>query len=68
MFDFEEALKKLPDSPGVYIMKNSEGEIIYIGKAVSLKNRVRQYFQNSRKDSPKVAAMVSHIAEFEYIL
>lgn len=68
MFDFEEALKNLPDSPGVYIMKNSEKQIIYIGKAVSLKNRVRQYFQNSKNHSPKVKAMVSHIAEFEYIL
>lgn len=68
MFDFEEALKNLPDNPGVYIMKNSNGEIIYIGKAVSLKNRVRQYFQNSKNHSPKVIAMVSHIAEFEYIL
>lgn len=68
MFDFEEALKNLPDHPGVYIMKNSDGEIIYIGKAISLKNRVRQYFQNSRNHSPKVITMVKHIAEFEYIL
>lgn len=68
MFDLNEALKNLPDHPGVYIMKNSEGEIIYIGKAVSLRNRVRQYFQNSRNHPPKVIAMVSHIAEFEYIL
>lgn len=68
MFDFEQALKNLPDHPGVYIMKNSDGEIIYIGKAISLKNRVRQYFQSSKNHSPKVRAMVSHIAEFEYIL
>ncbi|SKA98475.1 Excinuclease ABC subunit C [Caloramator quimbayensis] len=68
MFDLDEALKNLPDKPGVYIMKNSDGEIIYIGKAVSLKNRVRQYFQNSKNHSPKVYAMVSHIEEFEYIL
>lgn len=68
MFDFEEALKNLPDHPGVYIMKNSDGKIIYIGKALSLKNRVRQYFQNSRAHSIKVLTMVSHIAEFEYIL
>ncbi|TDT63725.1 excinuclease ABC subunit UvrC [Fonticella tunisiensis] len=68
MFDIQEALKNLPDHPGVYLMKNSEGEIIYIGKAVSLKNRVRQYFQNSRNHSPKVIAMVKHIEEFEYIL
>lgn len=68
MFDLDEALKNLPDHPGVYIMKNSDGEIIYIGKAISLKNRVRQYFQNSKNHSIKVSAMVSHIAEFEYIL
>lgn len=68
MFNLQEALKNLPDHPGVYIMKDGEGEIIYIGKAVSLKNRVRQYFQNSRNHHPKVRAMVSHIVEFEYIL
>ncbi|MCX7885579.1 MAG: excinuclease ABC subunit UvrC [Caloramator sp.] len=68
MFNLYEALKNLPDHPGVYIMKNSDGEIIYIGKATSLKNRVRQYFQNSKNHSMKVSAMVSHIAEFEYIL
>jgi excinuclease ABC subunit C len=68
MFDLQEALKNLPDHPGVYIMKNSEGEIIYIGKAISLKNRVRQYFQSSKNHPPKVIAMVSNIAEFEYIL
>ena len=68
MFDLQEALKKLPDNPGVYIMKNLEGEIIYVGKAVNLKNRVRQYFQNSRNHSPKVVSMVKHIEEFEYIL
>jgi excinuclease ABC subunit C len=68
LFDFQEALKNLPEHPGVYIMKNADNEIIYIGKAISLKNRVRQYFQNSANHSPKVRAMVSHIAEFEYIL
>lgn len=68
MFDFQEALKNLPDHPGVYIMKNKEGTIIYIGKAISLKNRVRQYFQSSKNHSPKVVTMVSHIEEFEYIL
>ena len=67
MFDFEYQLKMLPNSPGVYIMKNSLGEIIYVGKAKVLKNRVRQYFQNSSNHTPKVKAMVSHIAEFEYI-
>lgn len=68
MFDINEALKNLPDSPGVYVMKDENGEIIYIGKAVSLKNRVRQYFQNSKNQHPKVRAMVSQIKEFEYIL
>jgi excinuclease ABC subunit C len=68
MFDIQEALKNLPDHPGVYIMKNGEGNIIYIGKAISLKNRVRQYFQSSKSHSPKVITMVSHIVEFEYIL
>lgn len=68
MFNLEEQLKSLPDNPGVYIMKDSDGQIIYIGKAVSLKNRVRQYFQNSKNHSPKVKAMVENIAEFEYIL
>ena len=68
MFNLQEALKNLPDNPGVYIMKNSENEIIYIGKAISLKNRVRQYFQSSKNHSTKVRAMVGNIAEFEYIL
>lgn len=68
MFDLQQALKELPDHPGVYIMKNGQGEIIYIGKAVSLKNRVKQYFQKSSTHSPKVKAMVKNIAEFEYIL
>ncbi|MBO4563659.1 MAG: excinuclease ABC subunit UvrC [Clostridia bacterium] len=60
-------LKLLPDSPGVYRMYNSLGEIIYVGKAVNLKNRVRQYFQNTVKQ-PKVAAMVSNIADFEFTI
>jgi len=68
MFDIQEELKKLPAKPGVYIMKNDLGEIIYIGKAISLKNRVRQYFQSNKNHSPKVISMVSHIAEFEYIV
>lgn len=67
MFDIKENLKKLPDSPGVYLHKDGLGQVIYVGKAISLKNRVRQYFQNSASHSPKVRAMVSHIAEFEYI-
>lgn len=68
MFDFEYHLKTLPDKPGVYIMKNALGEVIYVGKAKVLKNRVRQYFQNSRNHSEKVRAMVKNIAEFEYIV
>ena len=68
MFNLEEELKKLPASPGVYLMHNDRDEIIYIGKAVSLKNRVRQYFQSSRNKTAKITQMVSHIAWFEYIL
>ncbi|MFC2305662.1 MAG: excinuclease ABC subunit UvrC [Neisseria elongata] len=63
-----EKLKLLPDSPGVYIMKDARGKIIYVGKAIVLKNRVRQYFQSSRNQPPKVRAMVSHIADFETIM
>lgn len=68
MFNIDEELKKLPDEPGVYIMKDEKGEIIYVGKAINLKKRVRQYFQSSRSNSPKVNAMVRHIREFEYII
>lgn len=63
-----EKLKLLPDSPGVYIMKDDHGRIIYVGKAIVLKNRVRQYFQNNRSHTPKVRAMVSHVADFEIIM
>ena len=62
-----EKLKLLPDSPGVYKMYDGAGEIIYVGKAVNLKNRVRQYFQRTQKP-PKVEAMVSHIEDFQYII
>ncbi len=68
MFDLEEELKKLPARPGVYIMHDSHDDIIYVGKAISLKNRVRQYFQSSRNLSPKIASMVPKIARFEYIV
>ncbi|MGL5820160.1 MAG: excinuclease ABC subunit UvrC [Sarcina sp.] len=68
MFDFTHQLKVLPDKPGVYQMKNSLGEIIYVGKAKILKNRVRQYFQNSKNHPEKVKKMVANIAEFEYIV
>lgn len=67
MFDIKENLKKLPDSPGVYMHKDRLGQVIYVGKAISLRNRVRQYFQSVAGQNPKVRAMVSHIAEFEYI-
>ncbi|HEX9058752.1 MAG TPA: excinuclease ABC subunit UvrC, partial [Clostridia bacterium] len=67
MFDIKEELKKLPEKPGVYIMKDETGSIIYIGKAVILKNRVKQYFGKTAKP-PKVAAMVQRIREFEYIV
>ena len=68
MFDISEELKKLPAKPGVYLMHNKNDEINYVGKAISLKNRVRQYFQSSRNLSPKIQRMVSHIAYFEYII
>ena len=67
MFDIKENLKKLPDCPGVYLHKDRLGQVIYVGKAVSLRNRVRQYFQSAAKTNPKVRALVSNIAEFEYI-
>ena len=68
MFDIEEELKKLPAKPGVYLMHNERDEIIYVGKAIRLKNRVRQYFQDSRNLTPKIAQMVTHISRFEYII
>lgn len=68
MFDFEYHIKNLPDKPGVYLMKNSLGEVIYVGKAKILKNRVKSYFQNSKNHSEKVIVMVKNIAEFEYIV
>ena len=68
MFNLDEELEKLPAKPGVYIMKDKDDEIIYVGKAISLKNRVRQYFQKSNNQGSKVRAMVSHIEEFEYII
>ncbi|MBP3542757.1 MAG: excinuclease ABC subunit UvrC [Lachnospiraceae bacterium] len=68
MFNIDEELKKLPAKPGVYIMHGEKDEIIYIGKAIILKNRVRQYFQSSRNKSPKIEQMVSHIQRFEYII
>ena len=67
MFDIKENLKKLPDTPGVYMHKDSLGQVIYVGKAVSLRNRVRQYFQSYGKSTPKLRALTSQITEFEYI-
>lgn len=61
-------IQNLPDRPGVYLMKNQAGEVIYVGKAVSLKNRVKQYFQSSRNMDAKVRAMVSHVEEFETVV
>lgn len=67
MFDINEELKKLPTCPGVYMHKDRLGTVIYVGKAINLRNRVRQYFRNSSQHSPKVRSMVSNIAEFDYI-
>lgn len=68
MFDIQEELKKLPGKPGVYIMHDEKDAIIYVGKAISLKNRVRQYFQSSRNKGVKIEQMVAHITRFEYIV
>lgn len=68
MFNFEEELKKLPPSPGVYLMRDSHDDIIYVGKAISLRNRVRSYFRESTNKSPKIEKMVTKIARFEYIV
>jgi excinuclease ABC subunit C len=67
-FDIEEELKKLPNKPGVYIMHDENDTIIYVGKAINLKNRVRQYFQSSRNMTTKIQQMVSRIKYFEYII
>ena len=67
-FDIQDELKKLPGRPGVYIMHDEKDHIIYVGKAISLKNRVRQYFQSSRNKGIKIEQMVTHIRRFEYIV
>ena len=67
MFDIKQELKRLPDKPGVYIMRNSQDDVIYVGKAISLKNRVRQYFQKNNKTA-RIEKMVSLIDHFEYIV
>lgn len=68
MFNIEEELRKLPAKPGVYLMLDEKDQIIYVGKAISLKNRVRQYFQTSRNKGAKIEQMVTHIKRFEYIV
>ena len=68
MLDIQEQLKKLPGEPGVYLMKDENDKKIYVGKAISLKNRVRQYFQSSKNHSSKVKSMVKNIKTFEYII
>lgn len=67
-FNLEEELKKLPEQPGVYLMHDASDEIIYVGKAINLKNRVRQYFQTVRNRSPKIEKMITLIRYFEYII
>lgn len=64
----KDLIKNLPHQPGVYLMKDKAKKVIYVGKAISLKNRVRQYFQSKKNMDAKVRAMVSHIDEFEYIV
>ena len=67
-FNIQEELKKLPGKPGVYLMHDEKDAIIYVGKAISLKNRVRQYFQSGRNKGAKIEQMVTHISRFEYIV
>ena len=67
MFNIEDELKKLPDKPGVYIMRNKHDEVIYVGKAIILKNRVRSYFRKTNK-TERIKKMVSQIDHFEYIV
>lgn len=68
MISLQDKLQNLPENPGVYIMRDENNEIIYVGKAINLKNRVRQYFQSSKNQHPKVAAMVEKITDLEYII
>ncbi len=68
MMELAEKLKLLPDSPGVYVMKNENGDVLYVGKAVSLRHRVRSYFQASRNHTPRVTSLISQVADLEYIL
>ena len=66
--DLQTKLDNLPTSPGVYLMKNDQGEIIYVGKAINLRNRVRSYFRELKPDQAKTKALVKHIVDLEYIL
>ncbi len=68
MVNLKDKLKNLPMGPGVYIMRNSNGDVIYVGKSKLLKNRVSQYFMNSKNHTPKTVAMVENIADFDYIM
>lgn len=68
MFNFDEELKKLPKSPGVYIMRDDKDVILYVGKAVNLHNRVRSYFRENIGRGPAIDRMVTLIARFEYIV
>src|SRR5690554_5605945 len=68
MFNINEQLKKLPENPGIYLMKDSKNDIIYVGKSKNLKKRVSQYFRSGKNHPPKVRAMVKAIEEFEYII
>lgn len=67
-FDLKEELKKLPDSPGVYLMHAKDDEIIYVGKAINLKRRVSSYFRKINNRSPKIEKMITLIHYFEYII
>ena len=66
--DLQTKLENLPTNPGVYLMKNDQGEIIYVGKAINLRNRVRSYFRELKPEQAKTKALVRHIADLEYIL
>ena len=66
--ELREKANDLPLQPGVYLMMDKTGKVIYVGKAISLRNRVRQYFQSSRNKGAKIEQMVTHISRFEYIV
>ena len=68
MGNFDARLDTVPKNPGVYLMKDTSGSVIYVGKAKNLRNRLTSYFGNHQIDNPKVRAMVSHVADFEYVV